>query len=380
MRSGSRTSAFDQHTAILLLPSLVRSKSLHSITRVDGYEGYGLGPTLSVLVNNVSISTLRELSLHGKLPREYSILFPTMHHLQSVSIFLSTEGWEFELLETLSGLPRLQSLDISFHAFRADPLQNTSHIIPFSNLLNLALTATLELILHVLDSLGGDRLESLTLHPRGGLPGSLPEYRQLYERIGTFSSLRDIAQTFSQADHANRLEPRSAEDLLRPMLTLVHLESLRLWHIPPWLQFSDGDVLALVPAWRSLKRLILYRHAAVTVKPTMESLCYLTSACPELVHLVIATDTTSLPPFSQTVVSSHNLQELTLLQVTSINDPVFFARFIDGLFPNLVKLQMPAMSDKAVRDQICDIVFKVCQAVRKDERGRDREAIMRHHA
>jgi hypothetical protein len=117
----------------------------------------------------------------------------------------------------------------------------------------------------------------------------------------------------------------------------------------------------------------------------MESLCYLTSACPELVHLVIATDTTSLPPFSQTAVSSHSLQELTLLQVTSINDPVLFARFIDGLFPNLVKLQMPAMSDKAVRDQICDIVFKVCQAVRKDERGRDiacarREAIVRRHA
>jgi len=114
MRSGSRTSAFDQHTAMLILPSLVRSKSLYSIARVDSHEGYGLGPTLSVLVNNVNLMTLRELRLYGKLPREYANLFPSMHHLQSVIIVLSTEGWEFELLETLSALRKLQSLDVFF--------------------------------------------------------------------------------------------------------------------------------------------------------------------------------------------------------------------------------------------------------------------------
>jgi hypothetical protein len=369
MCSGSRTSAFDQHSAILLLPSLVRSKTLYSITRVDGHEGYGLGPTLSVLVNNVDTTMLRELSVHGKLPREYASLFPTMHHLQSVTIVLSTEGWEFELLETLSTLPRLQSLEISFHPSRSTPLQNVRDI-PFSNLSSLGLTATLELMLQILDSLGGGQLESLTLYPRGGLPGSPAEYRRLYESIGKLSSLRDVAQTFSQMDHANPFEPRGAEELFRPMLALRHLESLRLWHIPPWLQFSDDDVLTLAPAWSALKKLILYRYVPVTVKPTTGSLCYLAAACPKLIQLLITTDTAILPDFSPEVVSSHGLQELTLLQVTSIDDPVLFARSIDGLFPNLLKLHMPAMSNKAIRDQICDIIFKVCQPVRKDERER----------
>lgn len=371
MCSGSRTSAFDQHTAILLLPALVRSKSLYSITRVDGHEGYGLGPTLSVLVNNVNTTTLYELSVHGKLPREYVSLFPTMHHLRSITIVLSTEGWEFELLETLSTLQTLQSLDISFHPSRATPLQSVREI-PFDNLSSLSLTATLELILQILDSLGGAQLESLTLYPRGGLPGSPAEYRHLYGSMGKLPLLREVAQTFSQMDHASPFEEHSAKEVLRPMQALVRLESLRLWHIPPWLQFSDDDISTLAPAWPSLKKLILYRYVPVTVKPTMASLCHLAAACPELIQLLLSTDTAGLPSFSPKVVSSHSLQELTLLQVTTIDDPVIFARFIDGLFPNLLKLHMPAMSDKAIHDQTCDIIFKACQPVRRDERGRKR--------
>jgi hypothetical protein len=172
-------------------------------------------------------------------------------------------------------------------------------------------------------------------------------------------------------DHANPYEPCSARELLQPMVGLMRLESLRLWHIPPWLQFSDDDISSLVPAWPSLKKLILYRYVGVTAKPTMASLCYLAAACPELIQLLITIDSAVLPAFTPTVVSSHNLQELTLLQVTSIDDTVLFARFIDGLFPNLLKLHMPAMSDRAIRDQVCDIVFKACQPVRKDERGRE---------
>jgi len=172
-------------------------------------------------------------------------------------------------------------------------------------------------------------------------------------------------------DHASPYEPRCAKELLRPMLALMRLESLRLWHIPPWLQFSDDDILTVVPAWPSLKKLILYRYVAVTVKPTMASLCYLAEACPELIQLLITADSAILPSFSPTVFSSHSLQELTLIQVTSIDDPVLFARFIDGLFPNLLKLHMPAMSDKAIRDQVCDIIFKACQPVRKDEQRRE---------
>jgi hypothetical protein len=371
MRSGSRTSAFDQHSSILLLPSLVRSKVLYSVTRVDGHEGYGLGPTLSVLVNSVDVGVLRELSVHGKLPREYASLFPSMHHLQSITVVLSTEGWEFELLETLSKLQRLQSLDILFPSQSA-PLQ-TVRGIPFSSLLNLSLTATLELMLQILNSLEGDQLESLTLHPRGVLPGSPAEFRRLYESIGKFTSLRDVAQTFLRMDHANPFEPRGGEELFLPMLRLTRLESLRLLHIPPWLQFSDDDILTLAPAWPSLKKLILYRHVSVAVKPTLASLVYLASACPELIQLLTTAElhTAELqPPFPSGVVSFHGLQELTLLHVTSIDEPVRFARFIDGLFPNLLKLHMPAMSDKTIRDQICDTIFKACQPVRKDERVR----------
>ena len=370
MRSGFRTSAFDQHTAMLILPSLVRSKSLYSIVRVDGHEGYGLGPTLSVLVNNVNLTTLRELRLYGKLPREYASLFPSMRHLQSVTIVLSTEGWEFELLETLSALQKLHSLDVCFRPSQPTPVQNFQKTT-FSHLASLGLTAPLELIIQILDSLAGGQLESLALYPRGGLPGSPAAYRHLYENIGTFSSLREVAQTFSQIDHTTSYEPRSAKELLRPMLTLIRLESLRLWHIPPWVQFSDDDILAVVPAWPSLKKLILYRCEAVAVKPTMASLRYLTEACPELIQLLITADSAVIPSFSPAVVSSHSLQELTLLQVNSIDDPVLFARFIDGLFPNLLKLHMPAMSDKVIRDQVCDIIFKACQPVRKDERGRE---------
>jgi hypothetical protein len=373
MRSGSRTSAFDQHSAILLLPSLVRSKALYSITRVDGYEGYGLGPTLSVLANSINTEALQELSVHRKLSREYASLFPTIDNLRSVTIVLSTEGWEFELLETLSALQRLQNLDISFHPSQLNPFHNVRGAVSFSNLSSLVLTTTVELMLQILDSLYAEKLESLALYPRGGLPGSPAQYRRLYDAIGRLVSLRELAQTFSEMDHTNPSEPRSAEEIICPMSKLTRLESLRLWHIPPWLQFSDDNILTLAPAWPSLKKLILYRYVPATGQPTLASLCYLATACPELNQLLISVNTAILPPFLPTVVSSHGMQELTILQVTSVDDPVLFARFIDGLFPNLTKLHMPAMSDKAILDRICDIIFKACQPVRQDERERERD-------
>lgn len=167
MGSGSRTSAFDQHTAMLILPSLVRSKSLYSIVRVDGHEGYGSGPTLSVLVDNVNLITLRDLCVFGKLPREYATLFSSMPRLQSVTIVLSTEGWEFELLKTLSALQKLQSLDLCFQSSQPTPSQDFQvQKTTFSNLSSLGLTATLELMPQILGSLAGGQLESFALIPR----------------------------------------------------------------------------------------------------------------------------------------------------------------------------------------------------------------------
>jgi hypothetical protein len=79
-----------------------------------------------------------------------------MDHLRSVTIVLSTEGWEFELLETLSALQRLQNLDISFHSSQLKPSHNMRGTILFSNLSSLVLTTTIELMLRILTSLCGD--------------------------------------------------------------------------------------------------------------------------------------------------------------------------------------------------------------------------------
>jgi hypothetical protein len=91
-------------------------------------------------------------------------------------------------------------------------------------------------------------------------------------------------------DHVNPSELRSAEEIICLMSKLTRVESLRLWHIPPWLQFS---VPAACPP---LKKLILYREVPATGQRTMESLCYLATACPELTQLLISVNTATLPP------------------------------------------------------------------------------------
>ncbi|KAK7062461.1 hypothetical protein R3P38DRAFT_2597541 [Favolaschia claudopus] len=121
---------------------------------------------------------------------------------------------------------------------------------------------------------------------------------------------------------------------------LACFSALTELHISGQLSFDidDLDFAKLIAAWPLMESLSM-APCGVDVRPrlTLQSFQKVAQNCPRLRILHVAVDATQIPPNRPVRVTSHSLVDL-YIDSSNISNPSAVARFLSGLFPNLVRI------------------------------------------
>ncbi|KAJ7459334.1 hypothetical protein FB451DRAFT_1405966 [Mycena latifolia] len=210
--------------------------------------------------------------------------------------------------------------------------------------------------------------KSLTLHNLPSLDSEIPgndmflTLEQLvphWERIHSIitfldmsgrSPLRQIHTTLAECPSTTSLRlltvgidsdlvPADAELwTMQPLLRFVNLTTVDLMS-PIGFYLDDAIVSAMAHAWPLLQELSLSSLEPATVRRvTLASLRALAKFCPKLEVIQLAFDASSVPPAEDTLTPPTRQSTLYRLHVenSTIERRIAVARFLSGIFPNLV--------------------------------------------
>jgi hypothetical protein len=350
--------------ALLLLPSLLRSQFLESITHHMSHNfSWELGQVLSMMLGfKMNIKTIQ---LSGVLPAAFGSSFAGLHNLTSVSLALSYESWTPVLFNSLLTLDlvelSLEMVDAEVSFLEQFPMGKASPTIK-----KLSLIGTISAMYRVLKVIAPqDVLDSLSLTRFAGRSREPePNMDHIHEAVGFFPSVRALSIDYANSVGGNSQRSHTALGNGR-LRSLSYLQFLILKSLPSSFSFSDDDIFSITSTWPFLKILRLeHSSSPSTPWPTFDSLYHLVVKNPQLISLSI---TVKLSDYAHnTRVSSHNLRALDLLH-TAIDRPLIAGRYLDRLFPNLDTL---AIRNTSLSEQIRGIIFDVCKPVRKDQQER----------
>ncbi|KAI0651355.1 hypothetical protein C8Q79DRAFT_899137 [Trametes meyenii] len=134
--------------------------------------------------------------------------------------------------------------------------------------------------------------------------------------------------------------------IVEPLERLRLLENVELMVLNAAFLINEADILLIAQAWKHLRRLVLSYNPATTQLPPLASLRHFATHCPELLYLALTKmavptqDDTPQPTHAvRSTGAQHPLETLDLKMTFASQvkyDTVGIARFLDGLFPNLV--------------------------------------------
>jgi hypothetical protein len=128
---------------------------------------------------------------------------------------------------------------------------------------------------------------------------------------------------------------------------------------------TDDDVRRLVMSWSKLRTLSLDTFISLS------TLRIIAENCPELRHLLIELDTSTIPPFDTSSKSlHHNLEILTVAGVhpsntqTTLKCQIQVSRYLDLIFPYLKRVESIMQREEVFWLGISDLV-ELCQDARR---------------
>lgn len=361
-----------------LMPYYLRSNMISSFRceLTDRIHGRSLGSCVSAFLKSSSSQKLHCLALRGALSQAYSPSLSAFHSLRSVTLWLSSESWTYDVIHALSSLPQLVDVHFTFDLSDSIPKVALAHTA-FSTLTSLSLAGKIPWIYYILDSITGVRLESITINHYSCVYNhtNALDHARLYRSLSRFTLLRSFKQLIENWAKDTFQPCVDSASIVQSFLGFAYLEHLQVSILQQWFQITDADISALAAACPSLKvlRLIIIPSPFTPLpplQPTPFALCAIAKECPHLTDLSI----TLVSMDMQTLLSlpvpkkPSPLQNLDL-QNTMIQNPQVISRFLDSLFP--VLKSVTAWGSKII--QISDIIFGICQPVRDIQRIRDFE-------
>lgn len=363
--------SYDQTTdsliekSLLLLPTILQSRTLISIAvdipAATASQTHALGPVLAIISDfNLGIS---DLMLSGPCLNGYADRLSGIRMLKSVTLKLSFGELTTEVLTSLSNLPNLSELTLCF----TDPFPISffmgTHRFP--NLIKLSLTQA---------SIWGRRIPMI----------SAPQLKRFVLRymlnsthlraviqaqllLGAQPELREVDINWG-ADPIHRLHQTRVENFTENVRRFVHIETFILTSLDPDICITGEEITAIAAAWPHLNVLRIEHVIKPASEPTLASLHYLVKRCHHIVEISITVREEFSPTKVEEPVSFHCLRKLDL-QHTVVTDHARMARWVDGLFPNLLHFSLLSESDCA---SVRAIIFNACQPVRRDQQRRER--------
>ena len=355
---------------------LFLSPLLHSLTldKIRGFENSVVGPFLATLSSSPQM--LRRIVLRtGRLSVDI-IKNSFVHFKQLRSLELSNAVFmtDFSLWEFLGTLPSLENLTLE----AIDPASHPAHAPEHSNsqsvngglryfdaLKSLRVKGSLFLVQHLLGFIDSPCLKSIKVSPVINRVQNEVEPEDLFTHVMTI-----IASKWSQSLNSLDITGNSMRCIhpISKCLSLLgdlNLRSFRLRNLK--MGNMDDDMRRLVMSWPKLRSLKLPHRVDQFI--SLSTLGIIAENCPDLRHLRIQLDTSTIPPFDSSRKSlRHNLMVLTVGEAhpsttetqTPLECQIQVTRYLNLFFPYLKSIEVPHTDE--IWSGIRDLV-RLCQEV-----------------
>ena len=265
------------------------------------------------------------------------------------AIFMSN----FALLEVLGTLPRLANLTLKVIDPPEDSSSQNEGQRYFVALESLSVTGSFFLIQHILGFIDSPWLKSIEVYP------VINYVRNGHEPEDLFTpSMTIIASKWSQSlnnlvigswstnvrvrDH-RRDAHRFA--ISKSLMLLIDLHEMQSFHLQSWrMENSDNGVRQLVMSWPKIRILRLPLNRTPI---SLSTLGIIAENCPELRHLQVQLDTSTIPLFDTSSKSlRHKLEVLTVGDSTAtpsqtmLECQIQVTQHLDSIFPYLKSIEV----------------------------------------
>ncbi|KAF9459087.1 hypothetical protein BDZ94DRAFT_1325066 [Collybia nuda] len=353
--------------SLLLLPAILQCRTLKSIS-IDlpadlPKYGHALGSTLAIISDfNLDIM---DLSLTGSSIDGYTDRLSSIKSLKSVTLKLLSGGLSTDILSSLSCLPNLSEITLDFPDTLTMAFIIGSHLFRSLTKLTLRGSPTLE---SSLSYIVAPQLQQLNLFCKSSqFSHSITKSRV---NLGIYPDLQAMTVSWGTVSWGVNLSNRPIiTNLSLNIPRLTDIRNFTLMSLDPNLCVTEEEIAATAAAWPHLTVLRIEHIVKPAHGPGLTSLGYFAKLCPQLSELSITLKEDFPLVNGGDPVSFHRLQRLDL-QHTVVADHAHMARYIDGLFPNLLHFSLLSKEDCSL---VSAIIFKACQPVRKDQKKRDME-------
>ena len=358
----------------LFLSPLLDSLSLNNIR---GFENSVVGPflaTLSSCPQMLSHIALDTGEISADILKKSFVHFKQLRSLElSDAIFMS----DFSLWEVLGTLPSLENLTLE----ASDPASHPAHAPENSNsrseglryfdaLESLCVQGSFFLVQHLLGFIDSPCLKSIEVSPViNRVQNEQVEPEDLFTHVMTI-----IASKWSQSLNSLDITGNSMRCIhpISKCLSLLgdlNLQSFHLWNLK--MGNMDDDMRRLVMSWPKLRSLKLPHRVDQFI--SLSTLGIIAENCPELRHLRIRLDTSTIPPFDTSRKSPrHKLEVLTVGEAhpsttntqTSLECQIQVTRHLDSNFPYLKSIELQPWRKDEIWSGIRDLV-RLCQEARR---------------
>ena len=345
----------------LLLQGILKSRFLCSVAGVL-YDDHDRNAMFhAALLDHVDRGLLRSWELHGYLPDDYSYL-SSFHNLESITF----DDRSCDILDAFNSLAPLQALKyLSLYVYVSSlSIEQNMAKNACPALQELSISGSGNWMHHVLDSLAGGQIKTVTISTLG--MDDRRTFIEIYRSLARLSSLQKISHAWGcgvEIPFQEYLFNVEIVQIIYPISRLIHLECLEL---STWIPFTDHEISALATTFSTIKELSI-SSGAIPGRPTLNSLCSLASTCPNLVALSISLDVRTIP--SNVVPSCCHLQRLHIeAEHTPESSVATIALLLDTLFPYLCCVEWSPHCGVGV--EMCRIISMICQPARKVEKER----------
>ena len=376
-------SPFSESYIFLFLSPVLDTLELFDIA---GSENTIVGPFLATLPSQM----LTQIVLHsGRISADiFKKSIVHLKQLRSLELLNAVFIGDFVLWEVLGSLPSLADLTLTTddpgpesHPAHAPEKSNSQSGGPkyFDALESLSVMGSLPLIHYLLGFIDSLYLNSIEIYP----VIQVNHFRNEHEPEDLFtSSMMIIASKWSRSlvnfvicspsQRTGSAQQGQRYAISRSLMSLTVLQEMQTFHILDWrMKIMNDDVKRLAMSWPKLRSLELPHSQFIS----LSILRIIAENCPELRHLDILLDTSTIPPFDTSSKSlRHNLEVLTVgnlrahssdttITQTMLECQIKVAQYLDLIFPYLKSIEVEPKDDvtwSVIRDLV-----KLCQNARQ---------------
>ena len=298
---------------------------------------------------------LRSGRLSADILKKSIVHFKQLRSLElSDAVFMNDSS----LWEVLGTLPSLANLILAVNPpAHAPKNSNTESGCPkyFEALESLCVTGTFFLIQRLLSFIDSPCLRSIKVYPVINRVRKELEH----EDEGIFTpSMMVVSSKWSQSlknlfiiSDTSSFGLPQAIATLKCLMLLTDLHEMQCFHLINWkMENMDDDVRRLVTSWPKLRTLKVLSLNETSI--SLSTLKLIAENCPELRHLQIQLDTSTIPPFDTsskslyhkleilTVGGGYNVRPSNTITQTSLRSQIQVTRYLDLIFPYLKGVEM----------------------------------------